>query len=96
MQCIIAYDLKKPGQKYDLLYWSLEQIGACRAQGSVWFYGGAMTPADIVEILRRTIDANDDLMIVECGGRWATVNSWAALAWLSTRDVFGRIMAKLT
>lgn len=95
MQCIISCDLRKPGQDYESLYWLLERIGARRAQQSVWFYGGPLVPEQIRDILIRAMDSNDDLLVVECGGRWATLNSWAARAWLTSRDALGRLLSRL-
>ena len=94
MRSLIAYDLKRPGRDYPNVHAALTSIGAKWAQGSVWLYDGQLLPYQIRDFLVRHIDQNDDLMVVEIAGHWATFRSAAASAWFSVRSWFGRLLSR--
>lgn len=64
MRYVISYDLRQPGQDYDLLIDQLRQFGARRLLQSQWIvrWDGA-TAATIRNIITQYIDANDRLLV---------------------------------
>lgn len=64
---LITYDLRKPGQDYSALYEAIKQLGDWQhPMESVWAVKTSFfTENDIYSQLRKMIDDNDYLFIVE-------------------------------
>lgn len=62
---VIAYDLRNEANNngYDRLYKELGQLGAVRAEDSVWFVNGSSH--QLYERLKQYTDQNDFLMVSE-------------------------------
>jgi hypothetical protein len=71
----ITYDLVKPGKDYQKLWDKLKNLGCQRVLLSVWAVRGNYTAADLRDVLKDFIDANDRLLVVQSAD-WAT---WAAM-----------------
>ena len=70
----VSYDLDKPGQDYTRLIARLRQLGAASIQKSQWVLANSASALDIVNDLRRYMDGNDRLFVVEIPGDWAFYN----------------------
>ena len=60
----VSYDLLAPGKDYQALYVRLRALGAARVLYSQWMLKGAYTAAELRDDLRRYIDANDRLLVI--------------------------------
>jgi hypothetical protein len=83
----VSYDLRSPGRNYNELYAVLSGSGI-RALESLWFVESNMSPAEVRDILRERLDANDGLFVstIESGPTWAAAYLLPeALQWLEAR-----------
>ena len=83
----VSYDLRAPGRNYQPLYDVLEGSGV-RALESFWFVEANMTPTEVRDILRKSMDQNDGLFVstIEPGPTWAAYKLLpGALEWLQAR-----------
>ena len=71
---LISYDLDKPGQNYDGLISRLKQYNAKRVLMSQWILGSSASALEILKDLRRFMDSNDRILVVETSGDWAYAN----------------------
>ena len=62
----VCYDLDRPGRNYPNLWNALDSLGAKRVQDSVWLITrGSGTAKDLAANLRKHIDGNDRLVVIE-------------------------------
>lgn len=62
---VVSYDLNRPGQQYPPIIERLRALGARRIQFSQWMLRSNMTAQQLRDDLRRHIDANDRLLVVD-------------------------------
>lgn len=62
---LISYDLVKPEKDYPSLIARLEQLGAQRFLYSEWFLATNYSTTAIRDDLRRYMDSNDRILVVE-------------------------------
>lgn len=62
---VVSYDLDQPGQAYPAIIGRLQQLNAQRLEYSQWMLRSAMTAAQLRDDLRRYIDANDRLLVID-------------------------------
>lgn len=62
---LVSYDLHTPGQNYPAIVTRLQLLGAKRVLYSQWMLRSHMDSAQLRDDLRRYIDANDRLLVVE-------------------------------
>lgn len=62
---LVSYDLSRPGQDYPAIVSRLVQLGAKRVLYSQWMLKNAMTPVQLADDLRRFLDANDRILVVD-------------------------------
>lgn len=72
---LISYDLNKPGKNYSELLEELRALGAKRILLSQWVLRSAHRVSDLRDDLKRLMDTNDRLLIVEISGGWASRNT---------------------
>lgn len=62
---IITYDLGVPGRNYQAVSDAIKSLGSSvRVQGSVWYVNSRYSTTDALSVVRRALDANDTLMVV--------------------------------
>jgi len=62
---IISYDLNKQGKNYDGLISAIKQLSYwAKIQKSVWYVKSKLTTDQIYEFLRKQMDGNDSLIVV--------------------------------
>jgi hypothetical protein len=83
---LISYDLDKPGQDYTDLIAALRKAGAIKVLYSQWGLETTSTAVQIRDYLRKFIDGNDRLLVVELSGEIAWYNMIAS-------DAFQRLIA---
>lgn len=73
MKYLISYDLSLPRREYELLYDTLEEMGAKRVLQSQWCVRKSNTTAKKLRAhFKKVIDSNDRLLIVPISGTgWA-------------------------
>lgn len=69
----VSYDLRAPGRNYQHLYDAFHKAKAVRALQSLWLLDDPKSSAQVRDILRSMIDANDGLLVTEI-----TSSNWAA------------------
>lgn len=81
---LISYDLHRPGQDYKELHEAIKILGSWwHCLESVWIVDTAHTVSGIRDHLRQFVDANDSVLVLNCGGSWATLGmSKDCNAWL--------------
>lgn len=77
MRYSISYDLNRPGQLYSRIAGELQRLGGRRLLFSQWAINWPNTTAIAVrDHLRRFIDSNDRLMVIQLDGDdWASYNA---------------------
>jgi len=71
---LVAYDLNRPHQDYANLYRRLEQVGSnwWHQLDSTWLIKTTLPEDQLRDELRRHIDADDELLIIDVTSRpWA-------------------------
>ena len=61
----VSYDLMKPGQDYTALLNRIRAFGGVRQLESYWSFRYQATAAQVRDDLRRYIDTNDRLLVVD-------------------------------
>ena len=61
----VSYDLLKPGKDYESLYARLRALSAKRVLYSQWMLKTSMTAAQLRDDLKRLIDTNDRLLVID-------------------------------
>ena len=63
---IVTYDLRKPGQDYADLEAAIKSLGSwAHPQQSVWYVHTGYTMQQTFEFLKKYIDSNDRLLVVD-------------------------------
>lgn len=63
---LVAYDLNKSGQEYDVLIEAIESyVYYAEIQRSVWYLKTNQTATEVKEYLKQFIDRNDSLFVCE-------------------------------
>lgn len=74
----ISYDLYKVGQDYTSLAQAIGTLGeAIKVQKSFWFVKSSKTSEEARELLNRSIDNNDSVMVIDTTDNSA---AWVGLA----------------
>lgn len=81
MLIMITYDLNKPGQEYANLFAAIQQCGESNhCLKSVWLLQTRMSVGQVQQILRRHMDSNDFLLVVDITGQsrdgWMSRSVW--------------------
>ncbi len=71
----VSYDLLKPGKDYESLWARLRALSAKRVLFSQWMLRGNKSAAELRDDLKRFIDANDRLLVIDI--------TTGAMAWTS-------------
>jgi len=84
----ISYELQKPGQNYDALYDAIKKAPSwCHPMTSHWFIRTEESAQTWVDRLRRVMDQNDSIFIVNITGQeragWMPKTAWE---WLSQNE----------
>lgn len=84
----ISYDLRQPGRNYNDLYDTIKSASAwCHAMESLWFIHTNESVNTWAERLRKVIDQNDYLFVVDITkqsrGGWLRKDVWE---WLDKHD----------
>lgn len=87
MMLLISYDLNKPGQDYSRLYDEIKKAGTWwHHLDSTWIISTSSGPEEWERRLRRHMDDNDSLLVIEiCDNYqgWLPQKAWE---WLEKRD----------
>lgn len=84
----ISYELRKPGQNYDALYETIKTaISWCHPMTSHWFILTNQSAQTWVDKLRRVMDENDYIFVVDITGQerqgWMPKSDWE---WLEQNE----------
>lgn len=75
---LVGYDLNKPTKDYSTLIERLRKFGTWwHHLDSTWLVRTELTPVQVRDELRRLIDADDELLVIDVSGRasaWAGFN----------------------
>ncbi len=74
---VVSYDLKKPGQNYQPLWDELARLGAHRTLESLWLLNVKNTSKEIVDHLKKFVDANDAIWALELTSNYYYANAKA-------------------
>lgn len=90
MILLITYDLKKPGQEYNALYNTIKSADSWwHYIESIWLIKTSYDPKYWNDILRKVIDQNDYLFIVDISNRpyngWLPQKAWN---WIKENNSF--------
>lgn len=87
MILLISYDLNRPGQDYSSLYEEIKKAGTWwHHLDSTWIISTNQTPEQWQERLKKHMDDNDNLLVIEvCNNYqgWLPEKAWK---WLRERD----------
>ncbi len=87
MILLISYDLSDPGQDYSGLYEEIKKAGTWwHHLDSTWVISTKASPDEWQERLRRHIDENDSLLVIEVTNNyqgWLPERAWE---WLNKRN----------
>ncbi|WP_217489778.1 hypothetical protein [Streptomyces malaysiensis] len=74
MSLLIGYDLNRPGQDYGSLHEAIKALGAWwHNLDSTWIVATSKTTTQVRDELKKHIDTNDELLVVELTG----VGAWS-------------------
>jgi hypothetical protein len=63
---IISYDLMKPGQNYEAVIAAIKGLGSwAKVHYSLWYVSSSHTADRAAKIVRRALDENDKLIVVD-------------------------------
>lgn len=80
---LVGYDLNKPGQRYERLYRRLKQLKPWwHYLDSTWLVRTSMTPKELRDDLRRFIDGDDELLVIDITGRVWAADGFDSYNWL--------------
>lgn len=67
---LIGYDLNTPGKDYDSLITAIKELGSWwHHLDSTWLLKAAMTPIEVRDVLKKHLDSNDELLVIDVTGR---------------------------
>ena len=71
---VIGYDLHRPGRNYPELFEAIQSLDSnwWHCLDSTWLVGSLLGASQIRDRLKRHIDANDSLIVLEIASNWAT------------------------
>lgn len=87
---VIAYDLRKPGQDFDLMEKKINELPVrLRIQKSVWIVRTKRTSQEILDLVKPAFDRNDKVFVARIdivssrGGFGSAVRQWITkqIAW---------------
>ena len=80
----VNYDLRKPGRNYQPVYDYIKSQGAwARPLASLWLVRTAKSVSTIRDELKKLVDLNDEILIIDVtGDAWATNFSDASTEWM--------------
>lgn len=84
---LISYDLCKPGRNYNDLYDAIKKLSGFWAHPveSVWLVETNISTSEVRDALKKRMDSNDKLFVVQLALAWATYNVDVAVTnWLTT------------
>lgn len=89
MLMLVSYDLTRPGQNYSGLYDAIQRCGECsHCLQSVWLVQTNLSATQIQIELRKYIDDNDSLFVVDITGQsrngWMLKSTWD---WVRAHDI---------
>lgn len=87
---LISYDLQQPGRNYNALYEAIRGLSGAWAHPveSVWLVATDLQASAVRDVLKKHVDANDKLMVMQLAPGWATLNVDGAVTnWLKTRPI---------
>jgi bifunctional pyridoxal-dependent enzyme with beta-cystathionase and maltose regulon repressor activities len=68
---LVGYDLNRPGQDYsELIKFLKSQQAWWHALDSTWIVVTPYTVSGLLDEIKRFIDANDDVLVVDVKGDW--------------------------
>ena len=77
----ISYDLKNPGQNYDLVIAGIKKLGSwAKIHYSFWYVDSPLTAEQAHGILVKLLDANDSLYVVDATNNQAAWNNLSVTA----------------
>ena len=84
---LIGYDLNKKGQDYETLIEEIKKLsldGWWHCLDSTWILKSNMTASGILDHLRKFMDSNDELLVIELqkGVQWASFFGEECNEWL--------------
>ena len=79
---IVTYDLNAPGKDYAPLLAAIRRYTHCYALKSAFFVDTTESASDIRDKLKKLIDANDTLYVMELKKHWACNRTASCTAWL--------------
>lgn len=89
---LINYNLLTPGQKYAPLIELIKSSGTyCYLGGSVWAIVTTRTPQETVQAIRRVIDSNDQVIVLDVTNDswWSAGYSQEVVDWLKNNLAVG-------
>jgi hypothetical protein len=70
---LISYDLRRPERDYEKLSAAIKNLGPwCHCLESLWIVMTELSSLEVRDALLESIDTNDDLIVAELGGTWAS------------------------
>ena len=78
---LITYDLNKPGQDYEALHEKIKGLGSWwHYLDSTWIVVSSLTPSQVIERLKPTLDTTDTVLVVNITGEtyagWLPQKAW--------------------
>jgi hypothetical protein len=61
---VVDYDLRQPDRDYDPLIAALKLYDSCHALKSTWFVDSSLSPAAILNDLRKYLHQNDQMYVL--------------------------------
>lgn len=82
----ITYDLHKPNQDYETLHDTIKSLGVYSKRfDSFWILDTSLSAAEIRDKIKKVIDSNDVLLVIEVRKHWASFNlPQGAVDWLKS------------
>ena len=73
---LVTYDLRKPGRDYSSLYEAIKanSLSWAHPVESVWLIDTTTNPGDVRDYLKKHIDSNDVLFVIQLQQNWASSN----------------------
>lgn len=81
---IVTYDLNAPGKDYAPLLAAIRRYTHCYALKSAFFIDTSESAADVRNKLKKLIDANDSLYVMELHKHWAANRTMDCTTWLKS------------
>lgn len=82
---IVTYDLNTPGQDYGPLIEAIKQYTHCKCLKSAFFIDTTEDTATVIGKLKKLIDDNDALYVMELRKHWHANKKMPCTMWLKDR-----------